>query len=65
MRAIIDPRLGTNYPVDEYKQVMEIAIQHTTYDKNDRPKMKMSIIHTYEFKHTYITTYGFNVWSRS
>ena len=37
--TIIDPRLGSNYPVDEYKQVIEIAIQCTTYDRNDRPKM--------------------------
>ena len=43
VRTIIDSRLGTNYPVDEYKQVIEIAIQCTTYDRNDRPKMQVSI----------------------
>ena len=53
MRAIIDPRLESNYPVDEYKQVIEIAIQCTTYDRNERPKMQVSIIHTYAFKHTH------------
>ena len=58
MRAIIDPRLGSNYPVDEYKQVIEIAIQCTTYDRNDRPKMQVSIIHTYyAFKHKH--TFGY------
>ena len=57
VRAIIDPRLGSNYPVDEYKQVIEIAIQCTTYDRNDRPKMQVSIIHTYAFKHTH--TFGY------
>ena len=41
--AIIDPRLGSNYPVQEYKRVIEIAIQCTTYDRNDRPKMQVSI----------------------
>ena len=53
VRAIIDPRLGSKYPVDEYKRVMEIAIQCTTYDRNDRPKMQVSI-NTYIriYKHT-------------
>ena len=55
MRAIIDPRLGSNYPVDEYKQVIEIAIQCTTYDRNDRPKMQVEhpYIHVYTFKHVF------------
>ena len=57
MTAIIDPRLGSNYPVDEYKQVIEIAIQCTTYDRNERPKMQVSIIHTYAFKHTHTHTF--------
>ena len=56
MRAIIDPRLGSKYPVDEYKQVVEIAVQCTTYDRNDRPKMQVSIMHTYALKH--IFTFG-------
>ena len=43
LRAIIDPRLGSKYPVDEYKQVVEIAVQCTTYDRNDRPKMQVNI----------------------
>ena len=42
-RAIIDARLGSNYPVDEYKEVIEIAVQCTIYDRNDRPKMQVNV----------------------
>ena len=41
--AVIDPRLGSKYPVYEYKEVIEIAIQCTTYDRNDRPKMQVNV----------------------
>ena len=43
VRVIIDPRLGSNYPFDEYKQVVEVAVQCTTYDRNDRPKMQVNL----------------------
>jgi hypothetical protein len=43
LRVIIDPRLGSEYPVDAYREVLEIAIQCTKYDRNDRPKMQVWI----------------------
>ena len=66
LTAIIDPRLGSTYPVDEYKQVIDIALNCTTYDRNDRPKMQVSIhTHTLTFtdlhihlnRHTHLDTY--------
>ena len=61
-RAIIDPRLGSKYPVDEYKEVIEIAIQCTTYDRNGRPKMQVGIhtcthAHTHSYTHTHVYTF--------
>ena len=52
-RAIIDPRLGSDYPVDEYKEVVEIAVQCTKYERNDRPKMQVCI-------NTYLYNYAHN-----
>ena len=45
MRAIIDARLGSKYPVYEYNEVIEIALQCTIYDRNDRPKMQVACVH--------------------
>ena len=56
-RAIIDARLGSKYPVDEYKEVIEIALQCTTYDRNDRPKMQVGI-HICARTHSYTLSLG-------
>ena len=59
-RAIIDARLGSKYPVDEYKEVIEIALQCTTYDRNDRPKMQVGIhicAHTHSYTYIRKNTY--------
>ena len=56
LMAIIDPRLGSKYPVDEYKQVLDIALHCTTYDRNDRPNMQVSI-HTQTHTHSYFFTH--------
>ena len=61
VRAIIDPRLGSKYPLDEYREVIEIAVQCTRYDKNDRLKMQVSIhvhTHTHTHTHTHVFTYS-------
>ena len=58
--AIIDPRLGSKYPLDEYREVIEIAVQCTRYDKNDRPIIQVSIhayTHTYLYIFTHICNY--------
>ena len=56
--AIIDPRLGSKYPLHEYSEAIDIAVQCTRYDKNDRPKMQVSI-HAHIHTHTdlYIFTH--------
>ena len=53
MRAIIDARLGSKYPVKEYKEVIDIALQCTIYDRNDRPKMQVNVHRMLAHTHSY------------
>ncbi|KAH7302337.1 hypothetical protein KP509_23G068000 [Ceratopteris richardii] len=38
--SIVDPRLGQNYPVDAYKELAEIAVGCTAFERGDRPTMQ-------------------------
>ncbi|KAI5055830.1 hypothetical protein GOP47_0029351 [Adiantum capillus-veneris] len=40
IHAVIDPRLGPNFPVDAYEEVAEIAVSCTAFEKGDRPSMQ-------------------------
>ncbi|KAH7277673.1 hypothetical protein KP509_38G001600 [Ceratopteris richardii] len=40
IRAVIDPRLGPNFPVQLYEEVAEIAMKCTAFERGDRPTMK-------------------------
>ncbi|KAH7280435.1 hypothetical protein KP509_37G067300 [Ceratopteris richardii] len=40
IQAVIDPRLGSNFPVEAYDEVAEIAMDCTAFERGDRPTMK-------------------------
>ncbi|KAH6557272.1 hypothetical protein KP509_1Z124500 [Ceratopteris richardii] len=40
IQAVIDPRLGLNFPVEAYEEVAEIAMNCTTSERGDRPTMQ-------------------------
>ncbi|KAH7278162.1 hypothetical protein KP509_38G027600 [Ceratopteris richardii] len=40
IHAIIDPRMGTNYPAEVYAEVTEIAMDCTAFERGDRPTMQ-------------------------
>ncbi|MCO5547595.1 hypothetical protein L7F22_001046 [Adiantum nelumboides] len=40
IHAVIDPRLGPNFPVEAYEEVAEIAVSCTAFERGDRPSMQ-------------------------
>lgn len=40
IHAVIDPRLGPNFPVDAYEEVAEMAVSCTAFERGDRPSMQ-------------------------
>ncbi|KAH6557646.1 hypothetical protein KP509_1Z102000 [Ceratopteris richardii] len=40
IQAVIDPRLGSNFPIDAYEEVAEIAMNCTAFERGDRPTMQ-------------------------
>lgn len=40
IQGIIDPRIGPKYPVEAYRQVAELAVQCTSFERADRPSMQ-------------------------
>ncbi|KAH6557308.1 hypothetical protein KP509_1Z122000 [Ceratopteris richardii] len=40
IQAVIDPRLGSNFPVEAYEEVAEIAMNCTAFERGDRPTMQ-------------------------
>ncbi|KAH7302325.1 hypothetical protein KP509_23G067600 [Ceratopteris richardii] len=41
--SVIDPRLGAKYPVDAYKELAEIAVGCTAFERGDRPTMQFVV----------------------
>ncbi|KAH7280431.1 hypothetical protein KP509_37G067000 [Ceratopteris richardii] len=40
IQAVIDPRLGPDFPVEAYDEIAEIAMGCTAFERGDRPTMK-------------------------